>query len=655
MAVSQYVTLVAQGGTPVRLADQTGAPFPATGTGGLVFANNPTINNAIFVGGTWTGSPIGVAYGGTGIAGPSTQALDNITGISTNGVLSRAGSGTWVTQTTSAFFDDTLGASPGDLLYRSPSGWTVLGAGTAGQFLQTQPTGVQWASPPGGGTVTSVATGTGLTGGPITGAGTISLASISNNTLLGNVSGVGSAPTETTLSAMIDSIGNVQGDLLFRNASGWAALAAGTSGQPLITNGPASNPTWGTLNLAFTFGNLPVTQLNSGTGANASSFWCGNGTWAVPAGGGNVSNTGTPTAGQIAQWTSATVIEGNTMSGDGTLSALGALTVTKTNGVAFAASATTDTTNASNISSGSLALARIATIAANSILGNNTAGAAVPAALTQAQATALLNVFSSTLQGVVPASGGGTTNFLRADGTWIAPAGGGTVTSVGLSSTGSTITVTGSPVTGAGTINADLNLGHANTWTAAQTFPASGILLKGSSTGLTTFASANAGASNFTLTFPAATDTVVTLAATQTLTSKTLTSPTLGGTVTLPDSGTYTSTGLANAVALQANVHTLTTSNWNSQTGTTYTLANSDNGKTILLSNAAAITLNVNTGLTAGFWCNIVQTGAGQVTVGGTATLHAANGLKTRAQYSMVTILYMNATDTYVVGGDTST
>ena len=33
--------------------------------------------------------------------------------------------------------------------------------------------------------------------------------------------------------------------------------------------------------------------------------------------------------------------------------------------------------------------------------------------------------FSSVVEGVVPASSGGTTNFLRADGTWATPAGGG--------------------------------------------------------------------------------------------------------------------------------------------------------------------------------------------------------------------------------------
>lgn len=53
--------------------------------------------------------------------------------------------------------------------------------------------------------------------------------------------------------------------------------------------------------------------------------------------------------------------------------------------------------------------------------GLNVAGPSAPIFMTSAQATAALNVFTASLQGLVPASGGGTTNFLRADGTW-APA-----------------------------------------------------------------------------------------------------------------------------------------------------------------------------------------------------------------------------------------
>jgi hypothetical protein len=42
---------------------------------------------------------------------------------------------------------------------------------------------------------------------------------------------------------------------------------------------------------------------------------------------------------------------------------------------------------------------------------------------TATQITACLNLFTSSLQGLTPASGGGTTNFLRADGSWAAPPG----------------------------------------------------------------------------------------------------------------------------------------------------------------------------------------------------------------------------------------
>ena len=62
--------------------------------------------------------------------------------------------------------------------------------------------------------------------------------------------------------------------------------------------------------------------------------------------------------------------------------------------------------------------------ATNRFLGRITAGAGDPEELTGTQATSLLDTFTSGAKGLAPASGGGTTNFLRADGTWAAPSAG---------------------------------------------------------------------------------------------------------------------------------------------------------------------------------------------------------------------------------------
>ena len=45
-----------------------------------------------------------------------------------------------------------------------------------------------------------------------------------------------------TLNSILDFIGSAaQGDILYRSASGWARLAAGTSGHFLKTNGSSAN------------------------------------------------------------------------------------------------------------------------------------------------------------------------------------------------------------------------------------------------------------------------------------------------------------------------------------------------------------------------------------------------------------------------------
>ena len=128
-----------------------------------------------------------------------------------------------------------------------------------------------------------------------------------------------------------------------------------------------------------------------------------------------------------------------------------------------------------------------------------------------------------------------------------------------------------------------------------------------------------------------------TLAGTETLTNKTLTSPTIND-------------GKLNLTL-------------NAQTGTTYTFVLADNGKLVTASNAATQTYSIPTNASVAFptgtQINIVQLGAGQVTINavtsGTTTISStgatATAPKLRAQYSAATCI-KTGTDTWVVVGD---
>ncbi len=82
-------------------------------------------------------------------------------------------------------------------------------------------------------------------------------------------------------------------------------------------------------------------------------------------------------------------------------------------------------TAAATIANAAVTNAKLAAMATATLKGRTTAGTGAPENLTATQATALLDAFTSTTKGLAPLSGGGTTNFLRADGTWAAPASGG--------------------------------------------------------------------------------------------------------------------------------------------------------------------------------------------------------------------------------------
>jgi len=99
----------------------------------------------------------------------------------------------------------------------------------------------------------------------------------------------------------------------------------------------------------------------------------------------------------------------------------------------------------------------------------------------------------------------------------------------------------------------------------------------------------------------------------------------------------------------------------NEQTGTTYTLVLADAGKLIECNNGSPFTLTVplnsSVAIPVGSQITVVQTGAGQVTfsAAGGVTLNSRGGAtKTFAQYS-IAVLYKQATDTWILGGDVRT
>jgi hypothetical protein len=82
--------------------------------------------------------------------------------------------------------------------------------------------------------------------------------------ILGRDSSGGGAGEELTLSAVLDFVGSAaQGDLLYRGASGWERLAAGTSGRYLQTQGTGANPQWAAVSAGFTL--VAAVATTSGT------------------------------------------------------------------------------------------------------------------------------------------------------------------------------------------------------------------------------------------------------------------------------------------------------------------------------------------------------------------------------------------------------
>lgn len=268
-----------------------------------------------------------------------------ITAGSTGQMLQSAGGGatamTWWAPTIHSVLVGAAAAAP-----------TAITVGTNGQLLLGQTGADPSFATMGTDATISAAGALTIANSAVTNA---KIANMNAATVKANVTGGSAAPTDATVTSILDTQGSTQGSLLYRNAATWVPLTPGSSGQFLQSGGPAANLSWQT-----------------------------------------AAGTGTVTSATIAAGTSVAV------SGTCAITISGTCTVGVANNGITATQLANNTVTATQLANNTVGNGQLATMGAGTVKANVTGGTAAP---TDAMPSAVLDVLGSTQGQVLYRSG----------------------------------------------------------------------------------------------------------------------------------------------------------------------------------------------------------------------------------------------------------